>query len=139
MFSFDEISQQEKKILSLFDRKVVELFQTDTITDINFNSNGSIFVADAIKGKYRLHNHKGSLSPLINFMADYNDLVVNQKDPKLETSFLGMRITAIIPPMTDKSLIAIRKPNYRIIEIDEHIESKSLSKNHAKYIPKSGS
>ncbi|MEY8872688.1 ATPase, T2SS/T4P/T4SS family, partial [Francisella philomiragia] len=119
------MTSEESKIVSLFDSQVLELFFCDTVQNISLNPNGSIFIEDAEKGKYKLKNYKGSLTPLINFLADLNGLVINEKKPKLETSFLGMRITANIPPMTANPSLTIRKPNYKIWDLKEYIDEDS--------------
>ncbi|MBK2341736.1 Flp pilus assembly complex ATPase component TadA [Francisella philomiragia] len=129
-----KLDKQERKIVELFDQEVAEQFFVETVTDINLNSNGTVFVTDAIKGKFKVKSFKGSLTPIINFIADFNDLVVNQQAPKLETSFLGMRITGIIPPNTDAAILAIRKPNEKIKPLHSYVTDLSMTENQFNYI-----
>ncbi|MBK2270165.1 ATPase, T2SS/T4P/T4SS family [Francisella philomiragia] len=127
------MTKQESLVLSFFDPRVVELFEKKTVTDIFFNPDGKIFVTDKGREEYFGMNH-GSLRNLINEIAHINDVVVNVHDPVLETSFLGKRITAVIPPMGAAPSLTIRKPNHQIIKLIEYVQNNSLSKKHYEYL-----
>lgn len=128
-----EISDKEKIVLSFFDNDIVELFDIPNLTDIFWNADGSIFTK--IQGRESFFkNHNGSLRILINEIAHLNELVVNESNPILETSFLGMRITAVIPPMGTAPTLTIRKPNYQIIPLEKYVEDGILTQSQHKSI-----
>jgi type IV secretion system protein VirB11 len=127
--NLDRLTEQERLVLSFFDPDVVDLFESKTLTDIFWNPDGKIYIKDKGVETY-LKDFRGSLRVLINELAHINEVVINEANPVLETSFLGMRITAAIPPIVSMPTLTIRKPNYNIIPLRKYLEDKSLSQGH---------
>lgn len=123
----------ERFIYDTFEPEIHELLNSKTVTDVFWNADGKIFVTDAGKERY-LKNYHGSMRSLINEIAHLNDVVVNQHSPILETSFKGMRITAVIPPVGSAPSFTLRKPNYQIIKLIEYVNNKSLSQNRYDFL-----
>jgi len=126
-------SVKETKVLSFFDPNIIRLFDDKSLTDIFWNADGKIFIIKSGQEEF-FGNHQGSLRSLINEIAYLNETVVNEFNPVLETSFLGMRITAVIPPMGAAPTLTIRKPNYQIIKLAEYLDNGSLSAEHHDYL-----
>ena len=129
MFDTDNLTKKEKEVLSFFDKDIVKLFDIENLTDIFYNCDGSIFIKVQGQEKF-FKNHVGSLRVLINEIAYLNEVVINQRNPVLECSFAGMRITAVVPAIVSSPSLTIRKPNQKIITLDKYIKDKILSSHH---------
>ena len=116
MFDTDNLTKKEKEVLSFFDKDIVKLFDIENLTDIFYNCDGSIFIKVQGQEKF-FKNHVGSLRVLINEIAYLNEVVINQRNPVLECSFAGMRITAVVPAIVSSPSLTIRKPNQKIMRL----------------------
>jgi Flp pilus assembly CpaF family ATPase len=120
-----KITDKEKSVLAFFDQDVVDLFSIVNLTDIFFNANGSIFTKIAGKEEF-FKNYTGSLRVILNEIAYVNDVVINESNPVLECSFIGMRITAVIAPVSSMPTLTIRKPNYQVIPLEQYVKDGVL-------------
>ena len=120
-----KITDKEKSVLAFFDQDVVDLFSIVNLTDIFFNANGSIFTKIAGKEEF-FKNYTGSLRVILNEIAYLNDVVINESNPVLECSFIGMRITAVIAPVSNMPTLTIRKPNYQVIPLEQYVKDGIL-------------
>ena len=129
MFDIKNLTKKEKEVLSFFDKDIIKLFNIENLTDIFYNCDGSIFIKVQGQEKF-LKNHIGSLRVLINEIAYLNDFIINERNPVLECSFASMRITAVVPPIVSSPSLTIRKPNQKIITLDQYIKDKVLNSHY---------
>lgn len=133
MLNLENISAKEKKVLAFFDNDIIKLFSIANLTDIFWNSDGSIFTK--IQGKEQFFKkYSGSLRVILNEIAYINEVIINDNNPILECSFVGMRITAVIPPVSLAPTLTIRKPNHQIISLDKYVSDGILNPKHKKNI-----
>ena len=122
----------ESKILSYFSPTVQQALKRKDLTDLFINE-GGVFLKTHSEQTF-LENVTGSHRVVINEIANYCDTIVNVDNPILECVFAGFRVTATIPPITNKCTMSIRKPHSKVIELDEYVKNGQLSQAHFDYL-----
>ena len=125
----------ESKILSYFSTTIQKALKRNDLTDLFINEEG-VFLKTLSEQSF-LENVSGSYRVVINEIANYCGTVINADNPILECFFAGFRITATIPPITQRSTLSIRKPHSNIIELEEYVKNYQLSHSHFDYLSES--
>jgi type II secretion system protein E len=118
--------------------KVLKPFLDDgDLTDIMVNQNGRVFT-DGIYGMnptetYIDEHIKGRMAALL---ASYNKKTLSEENPILSGKLpSGERIEIVTGEATSfRSTISIRKPNKKIITLDEYVQIGSMRKEQKEYL-----
>lgn len=115
-------------------------FEDESVLNIFTLRDGKIKIDHFTKGKFILEDivfTHDKVIRIINFLAAMTDCVINPLEyPVLETYIprYGFRVTAVIKPWEIYPQLAIRRPNPRIITLENYLEDERISENHYRQI-----
>lgn len=113
------------------------MLQRDTVTDINRNPDGKIFVDELGMDTYEVASHflsNEAAESLIGAVAAIMGLPCDEHNPIVEAMLLGgmARFTGVMPPSTHPGpSISIRRPSMIPRTLPDYIKSGTLSPQHA--------
>ncbi|MDA0910955.1 MAG: ATPase, T2SS/T4P/T4SS family [Proteobacteria bacterium] len=122
---FPELTDKECKILSYFSPAIQSALLRTDLTDIFINEKAVFFKTHSEQSK--LEDVKYNINFIINLIATNKGLIINQDYPKLETTIGTLRITAMIPPLTNSPEMAIRRLNANVIPLDRYVENGQMT------------
>ncbi|MGI5092690.1 ATPase, T2SS/T4P/T4SS family [Treponema socranskii] len=115
-------------------------FKDESVLNIFTLRNGKIKIDHFTKGQFILDDivfSRDKVMRIINFLAAMTDCIINPLEyPVLETFIpsYGFRVTAVIKPWELYPQLAIRRPNPRIITLEEYLEAGRISETHFRQI-----
>lgn len=115
--------------------KLLEYFETKTVTNIFVYGDGRIQIDDIERGIYEsgISLSEAERTRIINSLASVQDMPIDKyARPTLESIIpkYNIRTTAILPPWTDKPEITFRRPAEKVWTLEEYVESERLSQEH---------
>lgn len=116
--------------------ELIPYFEDESVLNIFTLRSGKIKIDHFTKGKFILENivfSQDKVMRIIHFLAAMTDCVINSvKYPVLETFIpqYNFRVTAVIKPWETYPQIAIRRPNPRIITLEEYAAEGRIAEHH---------
>ncbi|MDA0911579.1 MAG: ATPase, T2SS/T4P/T4SS family [Proteobacteria bacterium] len=123
--AFPTLTDKECKILAYFSPAIQAALVRSDLTDIFINET-AVFVKTHGEQAY-LEDVKYNINFIINLIATNKGLIINQDYPKLETTIGTLRITAMIPPLTNAPEMAIRRLNANVISLDQYVNNGQMT------------
>lgn len=111
-------------------------FEDESVLNIFILGSGKIKIDHFIQGKFIINDinfNPDQIMRIINFLAAMNEHTINTEEYPVLESFIpqyGFRVTAAIKPWVVSPQIAIRRPNPRIITLEEYLEHNRIEKRH---------
>ncbi len=110
---------------------LLEALADETVLEIMLNADGILWVDRRDAGLERFESGETALRPmaLIRQVAGLRDLAVRRESPILETELPldGSRFTAVVPPVVEAPLFAIRKRAATVFPLDDYVRRGSTT------------
>jgi len=115
---------------------ISEYLDSETITEVMLNPNGTIWVNEIGKGMYKtdITLNNDAADRIIRLIATAAGMEITQSDPSLAAKLphWGARVQASIPPYSvDGPTFNFRMPARKIYTLDEYVESEIMTQAQA--------
>lgn len=117
-------------------RELKEYLEDDNVNEIAVNDNGEVWIATFTKGWVDTGKRldKKTILSLMQVVADYREIIVDEVNPILETEFYdGSRFSGTIEPISSPSF-NLRKHSKLVFTLDDYIKQGNITNEQKKII-----
>lgn len=117
--------------------ELLAFLDSPTTNEVLINPDGRIWIDDHERGLFapelRLEEHQ--TLALLSSLATYHGQVLNERNAALDGKLPGeiavARICALVPPVTERPALSIRRKNVLPVSLDDYVERRILSAEQA--------
>ena len=117
-------------------RELKEYLEDDNVNEIAVNDNGEVWIATFTKGWVDTGKRldKKTILSLMQVVADYREIIVDEVNPILETEFYdGSRFSGTIEPISSPSF-NLRKHSKLVFTLDDYIKQGNITNEQKRII-----
>jgi type IV secretion system protein VirB11 len=134
-----EAARRQLDMLKTALGSISEYLDSETITEVMLNPNGTIWVNEMGKGMYKteITLNNDAADRVIRLIATAAGMEINQSKPSLAAKLphWGARVQASIPPYSvDGPTFNFRMPARKIYTLDEYVESEIMTQKQADFL-----
>lgn len=136
VITMNEAARRQLDMLKTALGSISEYLDSETITEVMLNPNGTIWVNEMGKGMYKteITLNPDAADRIIRLIATAAGMEITQANPSLAAKLphWGARVQASIPPYSvDGPTFNFRMPARKIYTLDEYVESEIMTQSQA--------